>query len=105
MPADRGKRLAGSTKTVEQVHEHNRSRPVPEGPRVYGLRLSLPPNDPMRPLLGDDWHVYHWFATEDEREQKIAQLRNQFVFYRPGDRPSFVIERVMRDAAGTAEHG
>lgn len=78
-------------------HEHNRSRPVPPGPRAWGIRLSLPANDPMIPLLGADWHEYQWFVSEDAREAKLEQLRRQFVYYRAGDRPSFVLERVNRE--------
>lgn len=79
-------------------HEHNRSRPVPAGPKVWGIRLSLPAEDPMRPILGPDWHEYQWFASEAAREAKIEALRRQFVYYREGDRPAFVIERVNRPA-------
>jgi hypothetical protein len=83
---------------TDACHEHNRSRPVPRNPEVWGIRLSLPEDDPMRPLLGDDWHQYQWFRSEAERETKLEQLRRQFVYYRKGDRPSFVLERVNRDA-------
>ena len=51
----------------------------------------------MRPLLGDDWHEYQWFASEAAREAKLEQLHRQFVYYRKGDRPSFVLERVNRE--------
>lgn len=80
-------------------HEHNRSRPVPAGARQWGIRLSLPRNDPMATLLGDDWHEYQWFASEADREAKLEQLRRQFLYYRKGDTPSFVLERVNREAA------
>lgn len=79
-------------------HEHNRSRPLPHEPKTWGIRLSLPEDDPMRPLLGADWAQYQWFATEAEREDKLEQLQRQFVYYRRGDRPSFVLERVNREA-------
>lgn len=78
-------------------HEHNRSRPLPDDPKAWGIRLSLPADDPLRPLLGDDWHEYQWFAREAERDAKLAQLRRQFVYYRKGDLPSFVLERVNRE--------
>jgi hypothetical protein len=84
---------------TDACHEHNRSRPPPIGPRTWGIRLSLPEGDPMRPLLGDDWHQYHWFASEAERETRLAQLRGQFIYYRKGDKPSFIIERVNRASA------
>lgn len=83
-------------------HEHNRSRPPTPGPRAWGIRLSLPEDDPMRPVLGDEWHEYQWFPSEAAREAKLAQLRRQFVYYRKGDRPTFVVERVNRVAEDEA---
>lgn len=83
----------------DACHEHNRSRPLPDGPKDWGVRLSLPENDPMQRILGDDWHEYHWFASEAAREDKIDQLSRQFTYYRKGDQPSFVIERVNRETA------
>jgi hypothetical protein len=84
---------------TDPCHEHNRSRPLPGSPKAWGIRLSLPDQDPMRDLLGADWHEYQWFATEADREAKVEQLRRQFVYYRQGDVPSFVVERVNREIA------
>jgi len=83
---------------TDACHEHNRSRPPPSDPKAWGIRLSLPDNDPMLALLGHDWHEYQWFASEAAREAKLAQLQRQFVYYRKGDKPSFVLERVNRGA-------
>lgn len=83
---------------TEACHEHNRSRPLPTAPKVWGIRLSLPENHPMADLLGKDWHEYQWFASEAEREAKLGQLQRQFVYYRKGDTPRFVLERVNREA-------
>jgi hypothetical protein len=84
-------------------HEHNRSRARDETPRTFGIRLSLPDNDPMRTVLGEDWHEFLWFATEAARDAKIRQLTGPFDYYRAGDRPSFRIEKVNREApAATA---
>lgn len=82
---------------TDACHEHNRSGPLPRAPKTWGIRLSLPEHDPMRPILGEDWHEYQWFATETQRESKLAQLRRQFVYYRKGDQPSFIVERVNRE--------
>jgi len=83
---------------MSTCHEHNRSRPGSDLPRTWGIRLSLPENDPMRPVLGEDWCQFQWFATEEERDEKIRQLTGPFAYYRSGDRPSYVIEKVARDA-------
>jgi hypothetical protein len=82
---------------TEACHEHNRSRPLPPGPKTWGIRLSLPEDHPMIPLLGNDWHEYQWFASEAEREAKLQQLRQQFIYYRKGDRPRYILERVNRE--------
>ncbi len=50
----------------------------------------------MRDLLGEDWAEFQWFDSEAAREAKLAQLKEQFVYYRRGDRPTFVLERVQR---------
>lgn len=85
---------------MEYCHEHNRPVRQASRPRPYGLRLSLPPNDPMRPLLGDDWSKSYWFATEEERERKIREFTEPFPYYRKGDQPSLVIETVEATPAG-----
>ncbi len=58
----------------------------------------------MRAVLGEDWHQFQWFATEDERDAKLEQLTQQFVYYRRGDRPSFRLEKVTRSQAPGEEN-
>lgn len=82
--------------SMDICHPHNRRSAKPAGPANYGIRLSLPPGDPMRGLLGDDWAEFQWFDSEEAREAKLSQLKEQFVYYRRGDRPTFVLERVQR---------
>ena len=86
-------------------HEHNRSRPASGLPLTWGIRLSLPEDDPMRPVLGVDWCQFQWFATQAERDAKIRQLTGPFAYYRSGDRPSYVIEKVTRDAGAYGDPG
>jgi hypothetical protein len=87
----------GNPPMNDTCHAHNRSRPLPEAPKTWGIRLSLPEDDPMRRLLGEDWHEYQWFASQAEREDRLEQLGNHFVYYRASDRPTFVLERVNRE--------
>jgi len=82
---------------MELCHGHNRRAGLVSAPKRFGLRLSLPPGDPMRKVLGDDWHQYQWFGTERAREAKAAELTGQFLYYRRGDRPTFLIERVEQE--------
>jgi hypothetical protein len=80
---------------MDICHEHNRRAGAGPAPRPFGLRLSLPPGDPMRKVLGDDWHEFQWFESEMARDAKIGELTGRFAYYRKGDRPTFVIERVV----------
>ena len=59
----------------------------------------------MRALLGDDWHVFEWFETEAVRERRMAELKEQFVYYRKGDRSTYVVERVNREPAADTGQG
>jgi hypothetical protein len=81
---------------MDVCHPHNRLDPGERGPLNFGIRLSLPAGDPMRDLLGSDWSEYQWFDSEEARDAKLSQLKDQFVYYRRGDRPTFVLERVQR---------
>ncbi len=62
----------------------------------YGVRMTLPEGDPMRAahLLGEDWAGERWFDTEEAREAFIRSMEHKFIYYRVGDKPSLVIERV-----------
>jgi hypothetical protein len=93
---------------MDICHIHNRRAGLQSGPRAYGLRLSLPPGDTMSALLGEDWHSYEWFHSDRDRAHRIAELKTQFAYYRKGDRATYVIEKVDRDASpaktGDADH-
>lgn len=82
---------------MEICHNHNRRAGLRSGPRAYGLRLSLPADDTMSAVLGADWHTFEWFHSEAERATRIAELTAQFAYYRKGDRPTYVIEKIQRD--------
>ncbi|MGI9264159.1 MAG: hypothetical protein ACR2QU_04475 [Gammaproteobacteria bacterium] len=56
--------------------------------------MKLPVNDPMNSLLGENWQTTRWFATHAERERQLAELIEQFVYYRKGDRANLIYERV-----------
>jgi hypothetical protein len=79
---------------VSQVH-NLRSPPV-EQPRPYGVRVSLPPQDPFRKLLGSHWHRVHWYATAQERDAALARMSRRHEYSREGDQPSLVFEKVEK---------
>ncbi len=64
----------------------------------YGIRGTLPEGDPLRlvHLLGPDWEWYKWYDTEAERNKALAELQEQFAYYRKGDMPSQVLVKVER---------
>lgn len=66
--------------------------------KKYGIRMTLPPDDPMRAphLLGDAWESFKWFASERERDRAMAELQNKHPYYRVGDYPSLVLAKVER---------
>jgi hypothetical protein len=84
---------------MDICHSHNRRAGLRAGPKTFGLRLSLPEGDTMSSVLGDGWHTFEWFRSDEERARRIAELTAQFTYYRKGDRPTYVIEKVDRDAA------
>jgi hypothetical protein len=75
-------------------HEHNRRLGAPKQSGNFGIRMKLPGGDPMSSLLGADWQATQWFETHGEREKRLAELMDQFVYYRKGDRASLIYERV-----------
>ncbi|MBT8137636.1 MAG: hypothetical protein KJO54_11530 [Gammaproteobacteria bacterium] len=65
--------------------------------RVYGVRMTLPPDDPMRRVLGDEWASFRWFASIDERDNALIRMRREHEYSRLGDTPTLVYEKVERD--------
>lgn len=85
--------------------EHNVIAPRPRRPRPFGVRVSLPPGDPFRKLLGAGWHRMHWYETAEERDRALAEMSRTHQYSRRGDRPALVFERVENLASSTARGG
>lgn len=79
-------------------HEHNLHRPQPAR-RPFGIRVTLKPGDPFARLVGADWSRLHWYATERERDEALAEMSSRYLFFRPGDEPSLDFERITREGA------
>jgi hypothetical protein len=73
---------------------HNLRAPPIEREKPYGIRVSLPPQDPMRNILGPDWHRVHWFATATERDAALKDMARRHEYSRLGDKPSLVLEKI-----------
>ncbi|MBT8100190.1 MAG: hypothetical protein KJO82_10585 [Gammaproteobacteria bacterium] len=78
-------------------HKHNLVDPArAEAERKYGIRVSLPPNDTLRNVLGDDWERLHWFATEEERDTAFREMATRHGYYRNTDSPTQILEKLIR---------
>lgn len=77
---------------------HNLRHPVSTAPRPYGVRVSLPPGDTFRKLLGEDWSRTHWYESAAERDAALAEMSRKHEYSRPGDRPALVFEKVLNFA-------
>jgi hypothetical protein len=62
----------------------------------FGVRVSLPVGDPMRKLLGPQWHRLHWYATPEERDAAITEMSRRHEYSRVTDVPSLVFEKVEK---------
>src|ERR1035437_4371511 len=77
-------------------------RPTPflgQGPKPYGVRVSLRPGDPFRKIMGAEWHRVHWFATVAERDAELLDMSRKHEYSRIGDKPALVFEKVENLAA------
>ena len=64
--------------------------------RKYGIRGRLPEGDPLSKshLLGEGWQWERWYATRAERDAAFNSMQAHFDYYRSGDWPSQVLEKV-----------
>ena len=67
--------------------------------KKYGIKITLPEGDPMRAehLLGPDWEGFRWYDNADERDDAFRDMNEQLLWYRRGDRPSQIVEKIERD--------
>ena len=78
-------------------HTHNLvDRSVAGRERPFGIRVTLPPGDTMRKVLGDDWERLHWYATEAERDAAYDSMAARHGYYRTSDTPTQVLEKIVR---------
>ena len=76
---------------MSYCHSHNLVDPESAGAeRPFGIRVSLPPGDTLRSLLGDDWERIHWYATA------YIAMAKRHGYYRNSDTPTQVLEKISR---------
>ena len=82
---------------VDFCHQHNLVAPESAGrERKFGIRVTLPANDTLRKIVGDDWEQLHWYATGEERDSAFEKMAERHGYYRKTDSPTQVLEKVSR---------
>ena len=78
-------------------HSHNLVEPdKASAERNYGIRVTLPPGDTLRNVLGDDWEQLHWYPSETERDRAFERMATRHGYYRKSDNPTQVLEKIVR---------
>ena len=62
--------------------------------RPFGIKVTLNGADPFANLLDEGWETFHWYATNDQRDSAIEDMRSRHRYSRRGDRPSLVYSKV-----------
>jgi hypothetical protein len=82
---------------VEFCHKHNLVDPKTAGAeRRFGIRVTLPPRDTLARLLGPDWEMLHWYASEADRDTAYIEMAKRHGYYRGTDNPTQVLEKIVR---------
>jgi acyl dehydratase len=82
---------------VDFCHQHNLVDPAVAGrERKFGIRVSLPAEDTLRNVVGDDWEQLHWYPTAAERDSAFAKMAIRHGYYRDTDSPTQTLEKVSR---------
>jgi hypothetical protein len=82
---------------MDYCHRHNLVDPSTAGAeRTWGIRVTLPPGDTLRKVLGDNWEKLHWYPSESERDAAFEQMAIRHGYYRKTDAPTQVLEKIVR---------
>ena len=82
---------------MDYCHQHNLVDPDKAGAeRPFGIRVTLPPGDTLRNILGDKWEKLHWYPTEAERDRAFDDMAARHGYYRGTDSPTQVLEKIVR---------
>lgn len=67
--------------------------------KKYGIKINLPAGDTMSAahLLGDNWQSTRWFDSEEQRDRAQSEMERQPPYYRKGDSPTVILEKVEED--------
>ena len=97
MTVENAARLWVYCRAMDYHHAHNLVDPSTAGAdRPWGIRVTLPPGDTLRKILGDDWEKLHWYPTEDERDAAFEHMATRHGYYRKTDTPTQILEKIAR---------
>lgn len=81
---------------MDYCHKHNLVDPETAGAdRRFGIRVTLPKGDTFARLLGENWEMLHWYASEGERDAAYEQMAERHGYYRDTDSPTQVLEKIF----------
>jgi hypothetical protein len=83
----------------EICQPHNLRKIPSQGPKPYGVRVSLPAGDTFRRIMGAEWHRLHWYASAAERDAALLEMSRKHEYSRAGDKPALLFEKVENLAA------
>lgn len=82
---------------MDYCHAHNLVEPEKAGAqRRFGIRVTLPPGDTLRNVLGDDWERLLWYSSEQERDEAYDKMAERHGYYRQSDSPTQILEKIVR---------
>jgi len=82
---------------VDYCHQHNLVDPsIASAERRFGIRVTLPANDTLRKVVGDDWERLHWYPSEGVRDQAFEKMAVRHGYYRDTDSPTQILEKIVR---------
>ena len=83
--------------TVDYCHKHNLvDQSLVGAERTFGIRVTLPSDDTLRNILGENWERMHWYASESERDGAFDNMAERHGYYRDTDSPTQVLEKISR---------
>ena len=74
-------------------HDHNLTEPLPVE-KPFGIRVTLLPGDSFLNVIDADWERLHWFATAEERDRALADMRAEHLYSRRGDQPTTAFQAI-----------
>lgn len=84
-------------RAMDYCHLHNLVDPESAGlERRYGIRVTLPPGDTMRKIIGNEWERLHWYTSEADRDIAFEQMAVRHGYYRNTDSPTQILEKIVR---------